>query len=185
MSELHLSFNETEEKLIKKMKKGNNDIQIVASNGEESLVCIGSIRVKTSILLLAHITDEHRACYGHIGNRSIQISSKDKNSLVRCIIDRRKREKKKFHVYSEGEFYKYSSQLDDLNVNDKHILFAYIEDNKFAQLTLFNNSIDQKVSELSVRENSLISDLRTLALNYLISNFPDCDQYFRLDGPLS
>lgn len=88
-------------------------------------------------------------------------------------------------MYSEGEFYKYSSQLDDLNVNDKHILFAYIEDNKFAQLTLFNNSIDQKVSELSVRENSLISDLRTLALNYLISNFPDCDQYFRLDGPLS
>ncbi|MEM5590719.1 hypothetical protein AAHH67_01345 [Niallia circulans] len=94
-----------EEKLLEKMLKGNSDIQLMASDGNDSIVCVGDKRIEPIILLLCHITPNGKVCNGKIADKVIGVSFENELNVthtgLRIIIDRRNRTKRNFYGCSE------------------------------------------------------------------------------------
>lgn len=161
----------SEEKLIEKMIEGNSNIQLLASDGEDSFVCIGDKRIEPTVLLLCHITPRGKVCNGNIGNRKIALSHEQNltNNEVRIIVDRRDSDEKHFYCYSKEAAFVLK---DEEEVNEKNLLIAYIENQSFAQLTIFNSTLQGKISEIIVRKESLLKDLRHNAFTLVTTLFP-------------
>jgi hypothetical protein len=161
-----------EEKLIEKMTEGNSNIQLLASDGENSFVCIGDKRIDPIVLLLCHITPSGKVCNGNIGSRKIALSHEQNitNHEVRIIVDRRDSDEKRFYCYSKETALVLK---DEEEVNENNLLIAYIENQSFAQLTIFNSTLQGKISEIIVRKESLLKDIRNNALTLVSNLFPD------------
>ncbi|RLQ93634.1 hypothetical protein [Falsibacillus albus] len=164
-------LTKAEEKLIEKMTEGNSNIQLLASDGENSFVCIGNKRIDPIVLLLCHITPNGKVCNGNIGSRKIALSNEQNitNHEVRIIVDRRDSDKKRFYCYSKEAAFVLK---DEDEVNEKNLLIAYIENQSFAQLTIFNSTLQGKISEIIVRKEFLLKDLRNNAFTLVTTLFP-------------
>lgn len=164
-------LTKAEEKLVEKMTEGNSNIQLLASDGENSFVCIGDKRIDPIILLLCHITPSGKVCNGNIGSKKIALSNEQSitNHEVRIIVDRRDSDEKRFYCYSKEA----ALVLEDEDeVNERNLLIAYIENQSFAQLTIFNSRLQGKISEIIVRKESLLKDLRNNAFTLVTTLFP-------------
>ncbi|TYS64355.1 hypothetical protein FZD47_12890 [Bacillus infantis] len=164
-------LTKAEEKLIEKMTEGNSNIQLLASDGENSFVCIGDKRIDPIVLLLCHITPSEKVCNGNIGSRKIALSNEQNitNHEVRIIVDRRDSDGKRFYCYSKEAAFVLKDEDEE---NEKNLLIAYIENQSFAQLTIFNSTLQGKISEIIVRKESLLKDLRNNAFTLVTTLFP-------------
>ncbi|GHH96656.1 hypothetical protein [Neobacillus kokaensis] len=174
-------FSKVEEKLIKKMADGNIDIQLLASDGNNSYVCIGDTRIEPTILLLCYVTPEYRICNGIIGDRKLSLLFENellqqRNEELRIIFDRRDSDEKCLHVYSKEYLSEFSEQTD---FTKRGIIIAYIEKNSFAQLSIFNSELQHKISEINTKKESLIPDFRTNAFTLISSIFPRVKGYLQ------
>lgn len=176
-------FSKVEEKLLKKMLEGNLDIQLIASDGDNSFVCMGQTRIEPTILLLCIISPENVVCNGAIGDRKISLLYENENAKlqkwneeIRLIIDRRVSNERCFHVYSEETFSKFN-EMDEFN--ERSIIIAYIEQKNFAQLSIFNSELQQKISDIVTKNESLIPDFRTNAFTLISSIYPSFKSYLQ------
>ncbi|WP_088311972.1 hypothetical protein [Bacillus cereus] len=161
----------TEEKLLEKMTEGNSNIQLIASDGENSFVCIGNKRIDPTVLLLCHITPSGKVCNGNIGSKKIALSHQlnTTSDELRIIVDRRNSEEKRFYCYSKESAFILKEEEE---VNEKNLLIAYIENQSFAQLTIFNSKLQSKISEIIVRKESMLKDFRNYAFTLVTTIFP-------------
>jgi hypothetical protein len=174
-------FSKVEEKLVKKMLEGNIDIQLLASDGNNSYVCMGDTRVEPTILLLCYVTPDNKICNGIIGDRKLSLLYENeilqqRNEELRIIIDRRDSDERCFHVYSKESLSNFNEQIE---FTQKGIVIAYIEKNSFAQLSIFNSELHHKISEINIKKESLIQDFRTNAFTLISSIFPRVKSYLQ------
>ncbi|HDR7911770.1 TPA: hypothetical protein QCY05_000853 [Bacillus wiedmannii] len=167
-------FTEKEQKLIKKMGNGNQDIQLIQTrSNEESIVCYGNTRIKTKSLILCHISEANKACTGHIADSRFNFSSnEDGQSALLCVfIDRRLEENVFLHIKNENYNVIHSSDIDSSDTEE--VLLAYIEDDLHSQLIIFDGRLDQRLVEISASKEDWRNKLRSLALSYIYQIFPD------------
>lgn len=168
-----------EEKLLEKMTEGNSKIQLIASDGQKSFVCIGDKRIDPGILLLCHVTSDIKVCNGNIGSKKIALAIKNQSAIpiseLRVIIDRRSSEEQRFYGFSQESAF----ALKKAEVNGDHLLIAYVENQSFGQLTIFNSKLQSPISEIVVRKQSLLNNLRTNAFTLISMLFPNINDFLR------
>lgn len=167
-----LMLNEKEQNLLKKMKKGNEDIQYLSSYDGEFLVTFGNNVLRTRTVLTFYLREGFKLCLGHIGEKSFSIdSSKEKyrNNIFSVFIDRRLEECVNFHIKT-AEYQTVQSTNQDNQ--SEQVLLTFIEDNLNAQLIIFDGQQNKKLAEMIVSSEESKDKLRFFAMSYVSQHFP-------------
>jgi hypothetical protein len=166
-----VDFKSKESRLIKKMLEDNNGlIQLVSVNSSKPLICIGEARIQTKFLTVAYVTNEQSICMGHIGPKHIIIPSTEEEMEISVLIDRRKAKNREFYISYNDISVIYSEESDPSSSSE--LVLIYLETENFVQLTVFNNALDQKVTEISADSSRAIRNIRIISHNILNLLFP-------------
>ncbi|MDR4934900.1 hypothetical protein RGU11_00745 [Rossellomorea marisflavi] len=166
-------LTKAEENLLEKMTEGNSLIQLLAGDGENSYVCVGNRRVDPAFFLLCHINPNRKVCNGNIGNKKVALSYVNELNVqsdeLRIIVDRRNSEEMRLYGYNKEAAFILKEEEE---VNDKNLVIAYIENQSFAQLIVFNSKLNRKTSEIIVKKESMFKELRNNAFTIVGAFFP-------------
>ncbi|TYR80274.1 hypothetical protein FZC66_14200 [Priestia megaterium] len=176
------NLTDKETKLLEKMQQGNSDIKLMISNGEESIVCVGNKMMKPRVLILCHITSAGKVCYGKIANKNIKLSYENETNVsskgLRIFIDGRKSGKK--YLYGVSNDLAITLKEDE-ETHEKNLIIAYVENKSIAQLTIYNSRLSSKISEIIIKRESLIGDLRNYVFTLVTTIFPSINDILQ-DG---
>lgn len=171
-----------EEKLLEKMEKGNSYIQLIASNGKDSTTCVGDSQMDARIILLCHITPTRKVCNGKIADKNIEYSIENEEKVpskeLRIFIDRRKSDLRLYGSSNDIPFI--FKEQEEISGND--LLIAYVEDESFAQLTIFNSKLQSKISEIVTRREYMIKPIRNNAFTLITTIIPSIYNIFQEEG---
>ncbi|WP_144596748.1 hypothetical protein [Bacillus cereus] len=168
-------FTEKEQKLLKKMKKGNQDIQYLSSYDGDFLIQFGNTFVKTRSVVICHIREGSKICVGHIGGKPFK-SDSQLNDIISIFIDKRLEEWTSLHI-KIGDYHGIHSTKDDTLVDE--VLLTFIEDDLNAQIIIFDGRLEKKLAEMIATKEKSRDMLRFLAMSFVTQNFPKLSQEWR------
>jgi hypothetical protein len=167
-------FTEKEQKLLRKMEKGNQEIQYISSYGGKFLVSFGNSFLQTRSVILLNVWDGNKSCSGHLGEKIFSTNNLENgknNEPFSVFIDRRLDDEIRIHV-KEGDKSRTQSTADLQNTID-HVLLTFIEDNKNAQLIIFDGKLNEKIAQLVATKEEFRDKLRFFAMSYVSKYFPN------------
>lgn len=166
------NLTKSEEKRLIKLTKEKEDIMLLVCDGTGSLVSGGSFNVKPPIALVSSITFDQKICIGSLNNKPVKIGDQlSDDDFVRLIIDSRDHDSISYFLHHKGKTNRYDS--DSISSND--LLIAYVETDKFAQLSLFDGQLSHKISDIFVANALLKQQIRVIAFSIFKRLFPELD----------
>ncbi|MGP6151631.1 hypothetical protein [Priestia flexa] len=169
-----LNFTEDERKLLKKMKKGNQEIQYISSYDGKFLVSFGNSFLKTRAVIIFYVLDGKGTCNGHFGNSTFSSKTAEdnkKNEPFSVFIDSRLDDEIFLHI-KEGSSNITHSTADPQN-NKEEVLLTFIEDNMNAQLIIYDNRLSGKLAQFIASKEESKDKLRFFAMSYVSQHFPN------------
>jgi len=173
-------MNEKEDKLAYLQLKKKKDIQLLASNGEESCAIIDNTSLNPFNLILAIISNEGKSCTGQYAGENFSYSSSLSSSLTRVWIDCRD-ENIKFNVNSNGKHFELSDDVDEPN---EMLLLVLLHSPDFVQFSLYDGQLAlHKISHIFTTANQASNKIKTIAHSILNRHFPGLSEYLlKLEG---
>lgn len=158
--------------------KEHEDIQMVACDSVESIVCLDFKEIEQANLFVAFINNNKSICNGIYGEEHFSVGNEELDNdpqFLRVFTDLRKPGSVKFHVNCQGENYRLTSDS-----SDEAQLIIFIETPKFCQLSLYNGFlIRDKISHIFLTSDKMKGPIRTLAYSILTHNFKHFPQGLR------
>lgn len=171
-------MTEKENKLAFLQLKKKKDIQLLASNGEESCAVIDNTSLNPFNLIMAVVSNEGKCCIGQYAEKNFEYSSTLSSNLTRIWIDCRD-EDIRFNISSNGKHFKLSDDEDDPS---DMLMIVLLHCPDFVQLSLYDGQLtSKKVSHIFATSNR--DKVKVLAHSMLNRYFPGLSEFLlQLEG---
>ncbi|BBH22614.1 hypothetical protein Back11_39590 [Paenibacillus baekrokdamisoli] len=173
-------MTEKENKLAFLQLKKKLDIQLLASNGEESCAVIDDTLLHPFNLIIAVVSNEGRSCIGQYAKKNFSYHSTLPTNLTRVWVDCRD-EGIKFHVNSNGKHFELSNDKDTPN---DMLMIVILHCPDFVQLSLYDGQLAlQKVSHIFTSSKHAGDKINVVAHSMLNRYFPGLFEHLlQLEG---
>lgn len=175
-------LTEKESRLAHQMIKKKKDIQLVAANGEESCTVIDDTSLEPFNLILGIVSKEGKLCIGRYGKVNYSFHSSQSSNLTRVWIDCRDQEGIKFHVNTNGQFYKLSEDEEEHDHEDK-LVIVFLHCPDFVQLSLYDGQLAFRKLSHIFSTGQASEKIKTIAYSMLNQHFPGVSKHLlQLEG---
>ncbi|MDR6720885.1 hypothetical protein [Paenibacillus sp. 2003] len=160
-------IHENEIKLLDNKNVDRDDIQCYMIQGEKSVMYINECNLDKGNLFIGFIEGDKKIVMARHSNRYLSQGIDEDNSFLRVTFDCRKTDIK-FHVVQNDRYLKLKNSDDSNNV----FMIVMVECAEFLQLSLYDGSLEQKVSHIFVTAANIKDKLRVLTFSMLNNRFP-------------
>ncbi|WP_135554879.1 hypothetical protein [Paenibacillus cymbidii] len=187
LNSLMTSLSDREQELTAKLTKPKNNIQLLASNGEESCAIINQTMLDSYNLIIGIIQNDTRLCIGRYGEQPFSFPANQSISPTRVWIDDRGQGdyiihfncyNQHFEISHDQDFEKYRLLYGDEEININLVMIALLHCPKFVQLSVYDGRLAQRKSSHIIIPLGIASEnLRILAHSMLDQHFPALSRY--------
>lgn len=160
------NVHENEIKLFDNKRIDRDDIQCHMIEKEKSMMYINDCVLAKGHLFIGLVEGDNKVIMTHQSN-SYWSQGVDEDDFLRVTFDCRKKDIK-FHVVQKDRYLKLKNDDDFNNV----FMVVMVECAEFLQLTIYDGSLEQKISHMFVTAANLRDKLRVIAFSMMNNRFP-------------
>ncbi|MED1872063.1 hypothetical protein [Brevibacillus borstelensis] len=174
-------FIEEENKLIHLLNDKEEDIQLLMSDGQQSIAVVDNTMLETFNLTIGFISMEKSVCVGIYANQSFSFPLNEEATLTRVWLDCRDVKDIRCHFISDGKYYKLSKKPD---VKNDYLLIALLETPDFVQFSMYDGLlINNRISHTFTTVSHAKEKFKTIAYSMLNRSFAGLSEYIhQLEG---